>query len=60
MTEGPQKIFVTCPECHERSLVEIPEDPNARKERVTTCSNGHAVPDDERTALTAKAPGEKA
>ena len=49
--EGPQKLFLTCPECPERVLVVIPEDPAARTERSATCPQGHAVPYDERTAL---------
>jgi hypothetical protein len=48
MTEGPQKTFLTCPECNERMLVEIPEDPAARTERTVSCPKGHAVPYDER------------
>ena len=57
MTEGPQKTFLTCSECHERVLVEIPEDPEDREERTTSCPQGHAISYDERTALTPAAPG---
>jgi hypothetical protein len=51
MTEGPQKAFLTCPECNERLFVEVPEDPEARQEQTATCSRGHAFGYDERTVL---------
>jgi hypothetical protein len=59
MTEGPQKFFLTCPECSERVFVEIPEDVGARRERTTTCSQGHSFAYDERTVLGPAAPVEK-
>jgi hypothetical protein len=43
MTEGPQKVFLTCPECNERVLVDIPRIPAARTEQTTSCSEGHTV-----------------
>jgi len=51
MVEGPQKYFLTCTTCTERFMVEIPEDPAAREERVASCPRGHEVRFDERTAL---------
>jgi hypothetical protein len=51
MTEGPQKFFLTCPECNERVFVEIPEDPAARREQTALCSHGHSFTYDERTVL---------
>jgi hypothetical protein len=59
MTEGPQKFFLTCPECNDRVLVEIPEDPEARREKTATCSKGHAFGYDERTVLGLAEPAEK-
>jgi hypothetical protein len=51
MTEGPQKFFLTCPECGDRVLVEIPEDPVARRDRSARCPRGHQFTYDERTVL---------
>ena len=59
MTEGPQKHFLTCPECNERVLVEIPEDPQARREQTASCPKGHAFEYDERTVLGLVDPAEK-
>jgi hypothetical protein len=59
MTEGPQKTFLTCPECHERVLVEVPEDPAARTKRTTRCSQGHAISYDEQALAEPTDPTEE-
>jgi len=59
MTDGPQKFFLTCSECAERVLIEIPEDPQLRQERSAQCSRGHAIHFDERTVLGSEEPVEE-
>lgn len=47
MSDGPQHIPLDCPDCSERLVVEVPEDPKAWMEHVASCSRGHRFQYDE-------------